>query len=248
MRRSLFAVLVIGAGLATAVPALAATIGVSVGSYYFEDATVGDGKVTAKVGDQLRFTVVEGAGHTVTIDELGIDSGQLSPGAVFVTPVLQTPGTYTLYCKPHLSRGHRTTLVVTGTATPTTTAPATTTTLPVTSTTRPGTATPGTTTPGAVPPGTTTPGVTTPGVTTPGATTPGDTTPGASLPGDTTPGDTTPGDTTPDTTLATGVIASGGTPWLRSVNAALIALPVVAIAAAIATAMAARRSRSGIIS
>lgn len=230
MRRTILAAVVLGAGLATAVPTLAATVGVSVGNYYFEDAAVGDGKVTAKVGDQLRFTVVEGAGHTVTIDELGIDSGLLSPGAVFVTPVLQTPGTYTLYCKPHLNRGHRTTLVVTGTATPTTTtAPATTTTSPITTTT-------------------TRPGATTPGTTTPGVTTPGDTTPVDSTPGDTTPGATAPDGTPTDTTLAVGVVDSGGTPWLRSVNAALIAIPIVAIAAAVATAMAARRSRSGIIS
>ncbi|MFM8268493.1 MAG: hypothetical protein ACKOA2_10785 [Ilumatobacteraceae bacterium] len=235
MRRILLAAVVLGTGLAVTLPAFAATVGVSVGNYYFEDATVGDGKVTAKVGDQLRFTVVEGAGHTVTIDELGIDSGQLSPGAVFVTPVMQTPGTYTLYCKPHLSRGHRTTLVITGTATPTTTtAPATTTTTPITTTT--------------TRPGVTTPGTTTPGGTTPGGTVPGDTLPSGSTPGDTTPGANTPDGTPSDTTLAIGVTDDGGTPWLRSVSAAVIAIPIVAIAAAVATAMAARRSRRGIIS
>lgn len=101
----------------------AASVGVVVGNYYFEDGSVGDGRIEATVGDQLRFTVVEGAGHTVTIDALGIDSGQLAPGAVFTTPRLGTAGNYTVICRTHIARNHTTTLVVRPAATTATTQP-----------------------------------------------------------------------------------------------------------------------------
>lgn len=109
---------------AVAVPVAAAVRDVAVGNFYFDDATPGDGVVTARVGDQLRFTVVGGSGHTVTVEALGIDSGTLSPGATFVTPVLGVPGRYTLICRTHVQRGHTATLTVlaAGAAT-TTTAP-----------------------------------------------------------------------------------------------------------------------------
>lgn len=105
----------------TAAVVLAATVDVRVGSYYFEDATVGDGQITAKVGDQLRFKVEDsgkdGKPHSVVIDALGINSGSLRKGSTYVTPVLTTPGTFLLYCKFHVtSQGHSTKLVVTGTA------------------------------------------------------------------------------------------------------------------------------------
>lgn len=108
--------LLAGAGIV-----LAAAVEVSVGNYYFEDATAGDGRVVAKVGDQLRLTVVDqgadGRPHTADVDELGIHSGGLPPGSTWVSPVLAKPGTFVLYCKVHLrSRNHATTLVVTGTA------------------------------------------------------------------------------------------------------------------------------------
>ena len=199
----------------------AATLGVSVGNYYFEDASVGDGQVTARVGDQLRFTVVEGAGHTVTVDALGIDSGQLPLGATFVTPALTTPGTYTLYCRPHLGRNHRTTLVVVGSAVttvPPTTAPPVTT-VPSATTTVPG----ATTVPGVVPPGVTTTSIAGEGavVTTPDG--------GTVSPTDTVvTGGSVPGATDADgELLPVGVTAPDGTPWLRSVWVALAALVVM---------------------
>lgn len=197
----------------------AATVGVSVGNYYFEDASVGDGRVTAQVGDQLRFTVVEGAGHTVTVDALGIDSGQLPIGATFVTPALGTPGNYTLYCRSHVNRNHVTTLVVLGA--PATTAPPT--------TRPPSTVAPTTTVAG----GTTVPGVTTPGATTPsgGGTDQAGTTPDGSSSGPVVTG--SPGDSTPPATDASGELLPAGvttpdsTPWLRSVWVALVALVVL---------------------
>lgn len=221
---------VVAAAFALGGSAAAATVGVSVGNYYFEDSSVGDGRVTARVGDQLRFTVVEGAGHTVTVDALGIDSGQLPIGATFVTPALSTPGNYTLYCRSHINRNHVTTLVVVG-STATTTVP-------------PTTVTPATTTPGAT---TTTPGATTvPGVVPPGVTTTSAAGGGVVV---TTPdgGTVSPtdggvaGGSVPvsiDATgelLPTGVIAPDGTPWLRSVWVALGALAVMVgvVAAAI---------------
>ncbi|MCH7583450.1 MAG: hypothetical protein IIC72_12570 [Acidobacteria bacterium] len=118
---------------------LAVVIGVKTGSFYYEDSTVGDDKITAKVGDQLRF-VIEDAGkgtpHTVEIPGLGISSGPLATSSTYVTPVITKPGEYRLFCKPHWRKGHETTLVVTGTAittsTPTTSPPNPTTTVPPT--------------------------------------------------------------------------------------------------------------------
>lgn len=124
------------AALALAGPAQAALRQVHVGNFYFEDATVGDGKVEATVGDQLQFVIDDGGSgtpHTVEVDELNIHSGMLSTGQTFTTPPIPQAGTYLLYCKTHLNRGHKTTLIVdpaagTGTTTTTTTAPSTTTT------------------------------------------------------------------------------------------------------------------------
>ena len=140
--RILAAVAIVAGGLAfTQTPAGAATvIDIHVGSFYFEDSTVGDGVINAKVGDQLRFTFDDNGAHTAEVDELGISSGAQGAGAVFVTAPLTQAGTFTLYCKPHRNRGHLTTLVVsennppptTTTITPTT---VTTTTAPPTTTT-----------------------------------------------------------------------------------------------------------------
>lgn len=201
--------------------AAAATVGVSVGNYYFEDSSVGDGQVTARVGDQLRFTVVEGAGHTVTVDALGIDSGQLPIGATFVTPALSTPGNYALYCRSHVNRNHVATLVVVGSTATTTVPPTTvpTTTVPGATTTLPGT----TTVPGAVPPGVTTTAVAGDGVvvTTPDGGTVAPT-------GSVADGGSVPGTTGADgELLPTGVSGPDGTPWLRSVWVALGALMVM---------------------
>jgi hypothetical protein len=122
MRRLVLLTAGLAAGLVTATGAvLAATVNVNVGNYYFEDATIGDGKVTARVGDQLRLTVVDrgtdGRPHTADVDGLGFHSGALQPGSTWVSPVITKPGTFQLYCKVHLrSQNHQTTLVVSGTA------------------------------------------------------------------------------------------------------------------------------------
>lgn len=116
---------------AGALVGLAAVVNISSGSFYFEDVTVGDGQITANVGDQLRF-VTEDAGrgtpHTVEIPGLGISSGPLATNSTYVTVAIAKPGTYQLFCKPHRNKGHETTLIVTGQAITTTTATTTTTT------------------------------------------------------------------------------------------------------------------------
>lgn len=109
-------------------PASAALREVAVGNFYFNDATAGDGIVEATQGDQLRLTVYDGGPGTpptVDVDALGIHSGSLASGETFTTPPLDKPGTYTLYCKPHVNRGHTATLIVRASAT-VTTKPATT--------------------------------------------------------------------------------------------------------------------------
>lgn len=137
-RHLAFAASAIAVGFASP-PADASLREVAVGNFYFEDSTTGDGRVEAVQGDQLRFTVYDGGPgtpHTVEVDELGIHSGSLASGETYTTPPLSTPGTFVLYCRPHVNRGHRAELVVrassTGTTTtrPATTSPPTTTTAP----------------------------------------------------------------------------------------------------------------------
>ena len=115
--------------------AAAGVVDIHVGSFYFEDATVGDGVIRANVGDQLRFTFDDNGGHTADVDALGIHTGKQAQGAVVVTAPLTTPGTYELYCTPHRKRGHLTTLIVSGVAATTTTTSAPTTTQAPTTTT-----------------------------------------------------------------------------------------------------------------
>lgn len=234
--------------------AAAATVGVSVGNYYFEDSTVGDGQVVANVGDQLKLTVVEGAGHTVTIDALGIDSGQLVPGAVFVTPALNTPGTYTLYCRTHIARGHATTLVVRGSTTTTTRPARTTSTTPASTTTS-------TTVVATVPGGDTPVSSGTPdggggssgggGTSGDGGTSSGS---GTSSGGSIAPGGSSVVDGSGDPTgtnvdgelLPVGVIEPGGTGWLRSLWIGLLLLPVIAAAVTVAVQLGERHHRASL--
>lgn len=136
---------------------------VRLGNFYYEDATVGDGKIEIRQGDQLRFITEDngpGTPHTVEVDELGIHSGGLSTGQTYTTPVINQTGTFTLYCKFHENRGHVTTLVVRPSTT-TTTPPATTTTTtrPATTTTA-ATATTPSTSSGTTPTSTNSPGTT----------------------------------------------------------------------------------------
>jgi plastocyanin len=137
--------LAMSAGAVFSVPAAASLRQIAVGNFYFDDETVGDGTVVAQVGDQLRFSVLDGGPgtpHTVDVDELGIHSGSLGSGETFTTPPISKAGTFVLYCKPHDQRGHKATLVVGGTSiTTATTVSSTTTTAPGTSTTSKPTAT-----------------------------------------------------------------------------------------------------------
>jgi plastocyanin len=238
-RWALGVVAVVAGACALTGSAAAATVGVSVGNYYFDDATPGDGRVTAQVGDQLRFTVVGGAGHTVTVDALGIDSGQLPLGATFVTPVLTTPGNYTLYCRPHLGRNHVATLVVLGSAATTTVPP----------TSPPVTTVPGATTvpPATVPGATTVPGAVAPGATTTSTPT-GDPVDGVDGPtGSAVAGESVPGSTDVDgELLPVGVVTPDGTPWLRSVWVALVALAVMIVVVSVAVRVGERRHRESL--
>jgi plastocyanin len=214
---------------AIAAPVLAATVDVAVGNYYFEDSTVGDGVVTARQGDQLRFSFVEGAGHTVTISALGIDSGQLPIGATYVTPALNTPGTYSLICTTHRLRNHATTLVVVAGGGSTTTNPP--------PTTRPSTTTSTSTSTPTSTPSTTNPGASATTVTPLG---------GSVVPGDAdSGGGQDAGAAEGDDLLPVGVTGGDGKPWLRAVWVALGTLPFFAAAAALAEWAARRRPDSG---
>jgi len=140
-RRLAVPLLAVAVGAVFSLPAGASLRQIAVGNFYFQDETVGDGKIDAQVGDQLRFNVLDGGPgtpHTVEVDELGIHSGSLGSGETFTTPPIGKAGTFILYCKPHDQRGHVTTLVVSGTSiTTTTTQPPTTTTTQASTTTKP---------------------------------------------------------------------------------------------------------------
>lgn len=133
-RRIVFAGLVAISAVASTGTARAALIEVHLGSTYYEDATVGDGKIEVRQGGQIQFITDDsgtgGRPHTVEVDELGIHSGSLTTGQTYTTPAIQQAGTFKLYCKFHENAGHWTTLVVlsNATATTTTAAPITTTT------------------------------------------------------------------------------------------------------------------------
>ena len=89
-RRLLFGFAVTAILMASASTALAAVIDVHTGSYYYDDSTPGDGQITAKVGDQLRFLIEDsgkGTPHTIEVDELGIHSGPLATNSVYTTLV-----------------------------------------------------------------------------------------------------------------------------------------------------------------
>ena len=94
----------------------------SVGNYYFEDDANGDRtKLVVDEGDQITFTVRQGAAtpHTVEVDELDIHSGDLLIGQTYTTPPLRQPGNFKLYCRRHDERGHNTRLIVRTAASPT---------------------------------------------------------------------------------------------------------------------------------
>lgn len=102
-------------------PALAQVRGVTVGSFYFEDASEGDGQVVVDVGDQITFTLSGRNSHSATVEGL-FDSGRRSDGQTFTTGALTRAGTYTLFCTVHGESRHSTTLVVRKAAQPAATA------------------------------------------------------------------------------------------------------------------------------
>ena len=109
------------AGCAAAVLAVAVPVAVAenrpanIGNYYYEDVRTRDRtKIVVRKGDQVSFTVRETAArpHTVEVEELGINSGDLLIGQTYTTPVLDRPGNFYLFCGPHESRGHHARLIV----------------------------------------------------------------------------------------------------------------------------------------
>lgn len=94
-----------------AVPASAATQSVRVGSFYFEDATAGDGRVVVNEGDRITFTFEGNNTHTATVDGL-FDSGRRSAPQTYTTSPLMRAGTFTLYCSVHGAKQHSSSLMV----------------------------------------------------------------------------------------------------------------------------------------
>ena len=246
-------------GLAAVVPAAASLRQVTVGNFYYDDDTPGDGRVDADQGDQLRFVVQDGGPgtpHTVEVDELGVHSGSLAAGETFTTPPLDKPGTYRLYCKPHDQRGHVATLVVRGSSTATTSAPPPTTAAPA-PTTPPTTAAPA----GGSPTTTAPVGSVTTSPTTATSTSPTPPPPaadGGTLPSDAVTettlapvgrGDATAAElerTAPDDSLevALGRKAARPGPWTRSVRLGLVVLvPMLAAAAFVILRLRVRAGR-----
>jgi plastocyanin len=242
---AMFAMVLAGSAALSLSADAASIVSVTSGNFWFEDATVGDGQIVISAGDQLRVEVVDGTQHTVDIAEFGIASGKMATGDVFVTPPLNTPGTYTLFCRTHLNRGHKTTLIIRGQATTTTTTAATTT-----------TTAPATTTTTAPPTPTTSSTTGSSGVTTTVPATTTSTVAGAEVapvsgdqprgPGEADSVDLSieagaspltesdnAGETnldTPDTTVVAGMVARDGAPvWTRSVWVGLLALIPLAL-------------------
>lgn len=215
-----------------------ATRTVHVGTYYFDDATPGDGKVVAAVGDRISFVFDDSKSHSANVDALGIASGPLGQGQVYTTPVLRRPGTFQLYCQLHRSRGHVATLVVTGTAATPAPTPAPT---PVPTASAAATAAP-----------TAAPPVPTPAPGDSGA--PASAEPGSSaaVVASPDPGSSADPGASPDpaTSAEPGdeALPDGGTAepvWLRSVSLALVAgVPMVLLAAAAFVAARRRAARS----
>jgi plastocyanin len=107
-------VLALAAAAWFALPAQAATRDVHVGSFYFEDASKGDGRVVVDQGDRITFTWDEPAPpHTATVDGM-FDSGERVTPQTYTTSPLTKAGTYTLYCRVHGPERHHASLVVTG--------------------------------------------------------------------------------------------------------------------------------------
>ena len=115
-RRTALAMLAaLAVGVST--PALASTVQVRVGPYYFEDASSGDGRVVVNKGDQITFRFEGPAGHTATVAGM-FASGVHSSNETYTTPALTRVGSYTLYCEVHGAAQHSTRLVIRDPAAP----------------------------------------------------------------------------------------------------------------------------------
>lgn len=111
MRRTLTWSLLVVLGLGLMSPAAAAVRSVTVDSFFFEDASRGDGRVVVDEGDQISFSFQGNNQHSATVDGL-FDSGVKQGGQSFTTGALTRPGTYTLYCTVHGARQHSSTLII----------------------------------------------------------------------------------------------------------------------------------------
>lgn len=226
-------------------PAVAAVQSVATGNFYYEDETVGDGKIVINVGDQLRFVVQDGGPgtpHTVEIDFFDVHSGGIASGETYTTKALNTAGTYRLYCKPHQKRGHVTSLVIQGESAP---APAPTTARPAPTSAAPTPTTAGPRPASSTPPSTstaqprTTPTMGTPGGT-PRATTPppGEAAAGSAVAegrGVASADELDPGSLgTSDLEETLGRPLARPAPWTRGVRIALLFLAPMAVLAAVA--------------
>lgn len=238
---------------------LAATRTVHVGynvTYYFEDATVGDGVVEAKTGDRLSFVFDDsgtgGKRHSAVVTELGIDSGPQPKGATWTSAVLTTPGTYRLFCRFHQAapNNHWTTLIVTGaaltpppavtpkpTVAPTSTPRSTASPAPSKAT---SSASPGASTGASA------------AASTPGASAPSGSPSDSAAPGDSAAIDDSSASPGPDASTDTGLDGSavgngpGGpspTTWLRSVQVGLLAILPILAAGWVAFVLSKRRRR-----
>src|SRR3954454_12709173 len=116
-RTAMLALLALGTFVA-ATPALASTSTVRVGSFYFEDATTGDGRVLINKGDQITFRFEGTQTHTATVEGM-FSSGARSSNDTYTTPPLTIAGTFTLYCEVHGAAQHSTRLVIRDPASPT---------------------------------------------------------------------------------------------------------------------------------
>lgn len=112
----LWTALLTGVVALTGSVALASQVSVAVGSFYFEDSTVGDGKIVVNQGDRITFVFQGNAQHTATVNGM-FDSQRKGGGDTYTTGTLTTAGTFSLYCGVHGAARHSSTLIIKSTST-----------------------------------------------------------------------------------------------------------------------------------